>query len=140
MPAAIERTEMRWSSISSSESASLGLLTASRIAARSERAPSLLEKLDRSAGIATGVLLTIIAVFELTSLDVWVQDALFDFQHGRWVLTYEAVVPRLLFYDGPKLVTISLGGTLLALLLGPARWRESRRWRLSRRTLLCAVL
>lgn len=78
------------------------------------------------------------AVFELTPLDLVVQDRLFNFTTGRWLVDGREPIGRLVFYTGPKAFVITLGGVLLALAAGPARWRK--RFQLDRRGLWIAVL
>jgi membrane-associated PAP2 superfamily phosphatase len=76
-----------------------------------------------------------LAVFEYTSLDLLVQDRLFDFASGAWLVDSTAAGPRLWFYTGPKVAIIGFGVTLLVLAIGPARWRRT----LDRRALIVAV-
>ncbi len=78
------------------------------------------------------VLLTLLAGFalaETTSLDLWVQDHFFNFETGKWLIDVNAPLPRLFFYDGPKVCLFLLAAALLSLALGPARWRERLAWR-----------
>lgn len=82
--------------------------------------------LDRTFGWTWAALVLAVAVFELTPFDLAVQDRLYDFEVGRWRVDSRAPRPRLLFYDGPKALIIAGGVAVLALALGPARWR--RRW------------
>ncbi len=79
-----------------------------------------------------------LGLLEATSIDLWVQDHFYDFEHGRWLVDAADPLGRLLFYDGPKILIILTALGLLALVLGPARWRE--RWRLERRGLGIAIL
>jgi membrane-associated PAP2 superfamily phosphatase len=67
-----------------------------------------------------------IVVFGKTGLDVWLQDNFFDFTTGRWRVNRDATLPRLLFYDGPKVLIIILAAAVLAYLLCPSAWRP--RW------------
>lgn len=80
--------------------------------------------LDRAFWPALAVLALLVIGFELTDLDLVVQDRLFDFQAGRWRVDRDDPVLRALFYTGPKLLLILGGVGLLALVLGPVRWRE----------------
>lgn len=94
--------------------------------------------LQRTLGPAFVVLLALFACFELTDIDLWLQDRWFDFSTGRWWVDAQAPGPRAVFYDGPKYGIILLGLTLLTLALGPARWRQ--RWGVERRRLWLAFL
>lgn len=85
-----------------------------------------------------GLLAAVTLLFEFTPLDLVVQDQLFDFAAGRWMVDGREPVARLLFYTGPKLGVIACGLTLLTLAAGPAGWRT--RLRLGHRGLWIAVL
>lgn len=94
---------------------------------------------DRTLWPAVALLAAAVALFELTDLDLAVQDRFYDFGDRRWIVDAEGPVGRALFYHGPKVAVIfpvALG--LLALALGPARWRE--RLRFARRDLWVAFL
>lgn len=88
---------------------------------------------DSTLWPSLAVLAGILFVFEMTPLDLWVQDALYDFERQRWWVDGTAPIPRWIFYHGPKAVIIALGVGVLGLALGPAVWRS--RWSLSRRDL-----
>lgn len=79
-----------------------------------------------------------LALFELTNLDLRVQDHFYDFGAGRWIVDGNAPVGRLVFYNGPKGLIFAVGALLLVLALGPARWRKALRC--GRRALWVAVL
>ena len=84
----------------------------------------------KSWWIALGGLVIVMAVSELTSIDLWVQDFFYDVANGQWMVGKRDSVPRALFYTGPKYVIILLGVGLLTLLCGRQRWRD--RWQVSR--------
>jgi len=88
--------------------------------------------------LALAALAVVLVVFELTLLDLAIQDHLYDFAQHRWIVDGNEPVGRLLFYHGPKAAVFAVGAVLLALLFGPARWRE--RLRFDRRGLAVAVL
>ena len=88
--------------------------------------------------LAAAALAVVLVVFELTLLDLAIQDHLYDFAGRRWLVDGNEPVGRLLFYNGPKIAVFAVGAALLALLVGPARWRE--RLRFDRRGLAVAVL
>lgn len=94
--------------------------------------------LDRTLWPAVLLLAAVLGVFELTGLDLAVQDRFYDFTARRWFVDKEEPVGRLLFYDGPKFGIMLLGLALLAAGLGPARWRE--RLGFGRREVWAAVL
>lgn len=85
------------------------------------------------AALAAGL-----ALFEFTELDLAVQDRLYDFAANRWLVDGNEPVGRLVFYNAPKIAVIAAGVALLALALGPARWRE--RLAFDRHGLAVAVL
>ena len=85
-----------------------------------------------------GLLLTVAALavalvlFARTELDLWVQDALYDFADARWLVDARAALPRLLFYRLPKL---ALAGSALVLAArASVAWRGDRRSPSSQRT------
>lgn len=92
----------------------------------------------RALGLLVLLLLAALALFELTTLDLAVQDRLFDFENNRWLVDAEAPLGRLLFYNGPKAALFPVGLALLALALGPERWRA--RFAFDRRGLWAAIL
>lgn len=94
--------------------------------------------LDRTLGPAALVLAGVLALFESTGLDLWVQDRFYDFAAQHWIVDAQDAAGRLLFYTGPKALIILVAVAGLALAAGPARWRE--RWRFARRDLWVAVL
>lgn len=65
----------------------------------------------------------VFALFQFTNLDVWVQDHCYDFTNHRWRVAKQDVLPRVIFYTGPKVVMGITGGLLIAWLLFPVRWR-----------------
>lgn len=88
---------------------------------------------------APAVLLVVsLALFEVTDLDLALQDRFYDFSAGAWIVDGREPVGRLVFYSGPKLLVIALGVALLVLISGPARWRDHLS--LERRALAVAVL
>lgn len=93
---------------------------------------------DRTLGPAAGLLAAALVLFEFTGIDLAVQDRLFDFASGRWLVDARDPLGRLLWYDRPKALIILTALGVLTLFLGPARWRE--RGRFARRDLGVALL
>lgn len=93
---------------------------------------------DHTLGPALLGLAGVLAFFELTNLDLWLQDRFYDAVAARWIVDAADPLGRLLFYDGPKILIILTAVVLLGLGLGPARWRE--RLAFGRRDLWVAVL
>lgn len=83
-------------------------------------------------------LAAVFAFFEFTGTDLAVQDRLFDFSTGRWCVDAKDPTGRALFYNGPKYLIVAGAIALLALALGPERWREAARF--DRRGLVVALL
>ncbi len=80
-------------------------------------------RLDQTFWPALAALAGAFLLFEFTSLDLAVQDHLYDFEKARWWVDAKNVRGRTLFYTGPKAVIILIGLVLLALAVGPASWR-----------------
>lgn len=93
---------------------------------------------DRKIWFLAVLLGFIFTVFELTELDLWIQDLLFDRETGEWMV--DSKDPRLkwVFYTGPKVFIIILAVILLGLILAPVRFLE--RFAFGRRALLVALL
>lgn len=79
-----------------------------------------------------------LAVFELTPVDLWLQDHFYSTETRRWVVDEKNPLGRAIFYNGPKALIILTGVIVLALAAGPARWRA--RWSLDRRGLWLGFL
>lgn len=78
--------------------------------------------LDRSFWWTVGLLAAVVLTFEITNLDLWVQDRLFDFERQTWLIDKKEPVGKWLFYTGPKLVIILIGVGMLAAATLPHRW------------------
>jgi len=74
----------------------------------------------KRAILITGLLLVLtLAVFETTSLDLLVQDRLYDPADG-WCIDRDSPLPKMIFYDGPKVVIGVIGAFLLLCVAVPA--------------------
>jgi membrane-associated PAP2 superfamily phosphatase len=70
--------------------------------------------------LATGLLLVlVVALFDLTRLDLWVQDRFYYPARG-WLVDPDARVPKLVFYDAPKVVFALIFVFLVACIVAPA--------------------
>lgn len=69
-------------------------------------------------------LIAAFVLFEATGIDLAIQDRLFDFANGAWIVDAKEPVARALFYNGPKFAIIAAAVALLVLAVGPTRWRE----------------
>ena len=70
--------------------------------------------------LMTGLLLVLtFVVFETTSLDLLVQDRFYDPVRG-WCIDRDARLPKLVFYDGPKVLIGVIGAFLLLCVAVPA--------------------
>jgi membrane-associated PAP2 superfamily phosphatase len=65
-----------------------------------------------------------LVVFELTGLDLWVQDFFYNATTHRWIVDEKEPVGTALFYNGPKVVVGLVALACLTLAVGPVRWRE----------------
>jgi len=93
---------------------------------------------NRSLWITLGLLAAVLTLFELTDLDLQLQDKFYNFETRRWVVDEKDPAGRLVFYNGPKALVWVFALTTLTLAAGPARWRE--RLRVNRRGLWLGVL
>lgn len=102
--------------------------------------PPLLN-LDRTLGWSAAALVTVFLIFELTPLDLWVQDRLFNFERGEWVVDGRNPEGRVLFYMGPKIAIIGFAVLLLVTLFVPARFRPRLpEWLRSRRRVILTIV
>ena len=46
---------------------------------------------------------------EISALDLWIQDCLFDFVLGEWLVDRNSVWPKLIFYQLIKIPLVALG-------------------------------
>lgn len=83
-------------------------------------------RLDRSLGPAIGALVLLFGLFEVTSLDLLVQDRFFDFAAGTWMIDRDEPVARAVFYTGPKVPIALVGLALIAGLVRPPRAMRRR--------------
>jgi membrane-associated PAP2 superfamily phosphatase len=81
--------------------------------------------MDRAFWPLLGVLGLVLLGFELTDLDLVVQDPLYDAQAGRWRVDAADPLLRAIFYTGPKVLLILLGLASIALAAGPVRCRAA---------------
>jgi membrane-associated PAP2 superfamily phosphatase len=89
-------------------------------------------------GLAVAVLLGSLAVFELTGVDLWLQDHFYNAATHRWLVDEKEPVGRAIFYNGPKALVWVIALTALVFAAGPVRWRN--RWQLNRRGLWLGLL
>lgn len=80
-------------------------------------------RIDRTLWPAIGLLIGAFSFFELTGVDLFLQDQLFDFGSRIWVVDAGSLFWRALFYTGPKAIIILLGVGLFGLALAPSKWR-----------------
>ena len=92
-------------------------------------------RLDRTFWPTLGLIVGVIALFELTTLDLWVQDHFFNVSTGRWAVTEGDAGLRIAFYHAPKILIALVGVAVLVLAAGPERWRRTT----TRRSLLVVV-
>ncbi|WP_386820580.1 response regulator [Luteolibacter algae] len=55
----------------------------------------------------------IFLLLEISGVDIWVQDHFYNFQSKTWLVDAHAAVPRLLFYNGPKVAIWLFGLSVL---------------------------
>ncbi len=96
---------------------------------------------SRTDWMLCGTLLVLagsLVVFELTGLDLWLQDFFYDATTHRWIVDEKEPIGAALFYNGPKVVVGIVALACLVLAVGPARWRE--RFQCDRRGLWVVLL
>lgn len=81
-------------------------------------------------GITSVLLLATLALFQETSLDFWVQDALYDQSVHHWVLQKSNVLTHFVFYNGIKAVLFIVFGILLVALCLARRWNLAKQQRI----------
>lgn len=69
--------------------------------------------MDRTLVPAIIVLLGVFCVFELSSIDIIIQDHCYDDTHHAWLVNAKSTWPRLLFYTGAKFLVILTAVMLL---------------------------
>lgn len=85
--------------------------------------------MDRSLWPTLVLLVIVFLVFENTNIDLSFQDGLYNFSTKTWLVDAKSSVPRMLFYDGPKIAIIitAVISTVLCLLRSKYRFRLIRR-------------
>ncbi len=73
--------------------------------------------INKSIGLIILLLLLSFLLFELTPLDIIIQDYFYNFNTHQWILDKNAVLPKLIFYDGIKKLYILFVIVLLISLL-----------------------
>lgn len=63
-------------------------------------------KMTKQAVITAILLFFSVLLFELSKIDILVQDYLYDFGAARWVLDRDEVISKFVFYDGIKIIII----------------------------------
>ena len=81
-------------------------------------------KLSRTLWPAIAALVLVFLFFELTHVDLWVQDFFFNFRDGTWMVDQDAPVPKWIFYIGTKRVIMVISVALLILAIGPRKWLD----------------
>jgi membrane-associated PAP2 superfamily phosphatase len=61
--------------------------------------------------------------FEITPVDLSVQDWFYDFDSKKWIVDKNNPWGSAFFYKGPKIVIVLTGIAMFVLLVGPAKWR-----------------
>lgn len=65
---------------------------------------SSMKMMTKPTGLIILVLLASFLTFEFTTLDIVIQDYFYNFSTQQWVLDRNAAIPKLVFYDGIKLL------------------------------------
>lgn len=67
-----------------------------------------------------------LALFETSGLDLAIQDRFYDFTAKRWIIGEDDALPRVLFYQGPKVLFVALAVGLIAALIRGWKWERKR--------------
>lgn len=73
----------------------------------------MLKNLNKQIFITTIFLVVVIALFELTSLDILVQEKFFILNTNSWILNRDEAILKFIFYDGIKKLLIIFALVLL---------------------------
>lgn len=101
--------------------------------------------LDRSLWPSLALFGAMLAVFQFTPADLLIQDRLFDFRTGRWLVDRNAWWPTFLFHKLPKYLIIGFAVLLLLKAHAAGRWKKFSRlkpvpWRRAWVVLGCLAL
>jgi len=66
-----------------------------------------------------------IYLFEITNLDLMIQDCFFNFETSKWIIDKRDPLLKLIFYSGPKKMIIAGGGVILVFYV--FSWKKKRR-------------
>ena len=73
--------------------------------------------LNKQILLTFAVLVFSLVLFEITSIDIWLQDHFYNFELKQWLVNRDEEIPRFIFYDGiKKLLVIFFVLLLLALI------------------------
>ncbi len=89
----------------------------------SDTAVMIHEVTNKQILATVAVLVISTVIFELSHIDLPIQNHFYDFQAHRWIVDRDDSVPRLLLYDGIKNVFIGFVLLVLAVLV-VARWKR----------------
>jgi len=65
-----------------------------------------MKMMTKNIGLSLFVLLVSFLIFELTPIDIAIQDFFYNFEINEWILDKNSEVPKLIFYDGIKITYI----------------------------------
>ncbi|MGE4511427.1 MAG: phosphatase PAP2 family protein [Sulfurimonadaceae bacterium] len=71
------------------------------------------ESIDRHIIVTLVLIGAALLVFELSNIDIWVQNHFYDFVTHTWLIDKHQPLLRFLFYDGIKMLLLIVGGVLL---------------------------
>jgi membrane-associated PAP2 superfamily phosphatase len=86
--------------------------------------PTTRSWLDRTLWPAVALLGVCLWYFQVSDADLAIQDHLFDFEKGRWLVDKEAWWPTFWFHKLPKYLIIAFGVFLLLRVYVAPRWRK----------------
>lgn len=79
--------------------------------------------IDKGFWPTLGALISVFIFFETTNFDLIVQDYFYDFQAHAWIVDAKSAIPRMIFYDGPKIAIIITAVVMLLLSLLRSKYR-----------------
>jgi membrane-associated PAP2 superfamily phosphatase len=97
--------------------------------------------IDKTLWPALLLLTATFAVFEFTSLDLWIQDFFYNFNTKSWLIDEKSPIPKFFFYNGPKYLLILFAVTSITLCCLPVKlYNQFAPKNLKRINLLIAIL
>jgi len=73
----------------------------------------------RAGSIIVTALLAIAAVVQMSAIDIWLSDSVYDFALNHWMIDHSSSIWRPFLYEGPKVLIIAFGLVIIATVARP---------------------